>query len=231
MSGNIANGGLVVKWRGNVIFARPNEWFMNADDDFIYYSNRNDRNRLYRKQDSASDGKMLVKRSCANVLLFGDSIYFISEEERKIYRCSKDGKGLTLCSNTEAADFAVLADGTVYASPNARRVCASGSKVFFADKGNENNLFALTSFDTRSGETAVFPDIRPSSINVHGNTVYYTDRNRQNKIYRLETSGGSMTVFGTSAEHLHVIDDWLYFMTNKKWKRLSLLDFGDAEDI
>jgi hypothetical protein len=231
LNGNTANGGLVIKWRDSVLFAQPNEWFMNADDDFIYFSNRDDRNRLYKKKNEKDAGKMIVKKPCSNVLAFDDGLYFINEDERKVCRCSKEGKGITVCSNTETVEFAILADGTIYTNPDARRICAYGNKVYFSDKGNDNNLFTLTSYDTRNAETEIFPDVKPSFINVHNDAVYYTDRSRQNKIFRLEPSGGRMTVFGASAEFLHVIDDWLYFMSNKKWKRLSLSDFGDAEDV
>jgi len=225
VNGNIANGGRVIQWGGRVVFAQTNEWFMNADDKHIFYSNRADNNRLYRKRSEADPGNVLVKHPCSGIVVFGDGIYFVNENDRKVYRCSKEGKGITPASSLEATEFGVLSDGTVYANPNARRLCLFGSQAYFADAGNN---FALTMFDVESGQTDVFPAIRPSYINVYNGEVYYADRMRENKLYRF---GGAFSIFGDSVACLHVIGDFLYFISGGKWRRLSLTNFGDAEEV
>ena len=230
MNGNIANGGLVVKWRGGAVFARPNEWFMNADDEYIYYSDRNDENRIYRKGGGDVKGKMVVKKAGAGLTLFGGNLYFVNEDDKNVYRCTKEGKSAAACSNEETAEFAVLEDGGVFIRKNARRTCVAGAKAFFADGGNASEPYALTCLDIRNGETETYPDIKPTFINHHDGNIYFTDANRANRIFRLEPSGARMSVFGGCAAFLHVIDDWLYFFTEENWKRLSLLNFGEAEE-
>ncbi|MCL2633122.1 MAG: DUF5050 domain-containing protein [Oscillospiraceae bacterium] len=232
MSGNITNGGLAVKWQGGIVFALPNEWFLNSDDEYIYYSNRDDENRLYRKHNVNDKGKLILGKPCSGVVLFSDSLYFVNESDRKVYRCSKDGKNVIACSKSETYEFTVLSDGTVYTNPHAKRLCAYENSVFFADGGNSGNIFALTKVIPRTNETEVFPSVTPSYINVHLGYVYYTDRTQNNKIFRFDPATNTkMSVFGGSAEYLHIIDDWLYFLVDKKWKRLSLLNFGEAQDI
>jgi hypothetical protein len=54
---------------------------------------------------------------------------------------------------------------------------------------------------------------------------------RENALYRLDSFGNRLSIFGDSAECLHIIDDWLYFISNKKWRRLSLQNFGEAEEV
>jgi len=229
MNGNIANGGLVVKWRGTLAFANPNEWFLNADDEFIYYSNRSDKNRLYRKRGANGEEKLILKEPCAFVTLFEDGIYYVNEEQMKIYRCSKEGKGRAQCYGQNAAEFGMKSDGGLYVNPNARRLCVCGQSAYFADA---NNSFALTIADlAHSGREKTFADIKPSHINIHDGNIYYTDRMRENALYRLDPSGGRLSIFGNSAEHLHIIDDWLYFISEKKWRRLSLHNFGEAEEV
>ena len=225
MNGNIANGGMLAKWHDEIIFARPHEWFLNTDDDFIYYSNRNEENRLYRKREPKEEGKVLVKSPCSGLTLFGDGLYFVNENDKKVYRCSLEGRGVSRCSDRETTEFVVLDDGEVYINSAVRRLCACGEKVYFADA---NNDFVLTSIEVKSGEKVVYSSIKPSYINVYGDDIYYTDRMRENRIYRL---GSRFSICGESAECLHVIDDWLYFLSGKKWKKLSLINFGDAEDV
>ena len=229
MNGNIANGGLVAKWRGSVVFAEPNEWFLNTDEEYIYFSDRSDKNRIYRKSGASSEGKLVLKEPCSFVRLFEDGIFYVNEDQMKVYRCSKDGKGRALCSLDRTAEFGILDYGGVYINANARRLCVCGHSAYYADACND---FALTITDTRnSGDTRVFPDIKPSHINVHDGNVYYTDRMRENALFRLDPFGVRLSIFGGGSESLHIIDNWLYFISGRKWRRLSLLNFGEAEEI
>jgi len=225
MNGNTANGGLLVKWHDEIIFARPHEWFLNTDDKCIYYSNRSDENRLYCKQDPKDEGKALLKTSCSGVVLFGDGLYFVNENDKTVYRCSTEGRGVTRCSSKETTEFALLDNGEVYINPAARRLCVCKEKVYFADSSND---YVFTSIEAKSGEKEVYANIKPSYINTYGDDIYYSDRMRENKIFRL---GGRHSICGDSAECLHVIDDWLYFLVDKAWKRLSLMNFGEAEEV
>ena len=229
MNGNIANGGLAVKWRGTVIFAKPNEWFMNVDDEYIYYSDRGNKNRLYRKRGLNDEGKLLLKEPCSYVTLYEDGLFYINEEQMKIYRCSKEGRGRTQCSDTGAAEFGILDGGGVYINPCAKRLCVYGQSACYADSSNN---FALTvaNVDKRD-EPKVYSDIKPSHINVHDGNIYYTDRMRENTLYRLDSFGNRLSIFGGSAECLHIIDDWLFFISGRKWRRLSLINYGEAEEV
>jgi hypothetical protein len=130
-------------------------------------------------------------------------------------------------------EFAVLPDGTVYANPDARRICICGENIYFADGGNKGSLFAFTKYNYSTGEKEFTADVQPSYMNVYENDVYYTDRTKANNIFRISpnSNGSKVAVYGQSAELLHVIGDWLYFMSAKKWKRLSLTRFGDAQEV
>ena len=229
MNGNIANGGLMVKFQGGVVFAQPNEWFLNSDDEYLYYSDRSDKNRLYRKRGVSGEGKLILKEPCSFVTLYDDGIYYVNEDQMKVYRCSKEGKGRTLCSQDRAAEFGILDYGGVYIEPRARRLCVCGHSAYYAD---EDNDFALTITDTRSTTgSRVFPGVKPSHINVHDGYIYYTDRMQENALFRLDPGGARLSIFGCGAESLHIIDGWLYFISGRVWRRLSLLDFGEAEEV
>jgi len=228
-NGNIANGGLVVQHQGGAVFAQPNEWFLNSDDEFIYYSDRGDNNRIYRKSGANGERKLVLKEPCSFVTLYEDGIYYVSEDRMKVYRCSKEGKGRAQCSGESVSEFGILDYGGVYLNPRARRLCVCGHSAYYADA--ENN-YALTIIDTRgAGGPRVYPDVKPSHINVHNGYVYYTDRMRGNALYRLDPYGVRHTIYGDAAESLHIIDDWLYFISGRKWRWLSLLDYGEAEEV
>ena len=228
MNGNIANGGLVVKLRDKVCFARTDEWYLNSDGAYIYYSDRADRNRLYRRHHTPDSEKKVLSDPCSGVRLFGDHIYYINEIDMKVYRCMKDGGEKTLCSDDTTSEFGVFEDGGLFINPAARRLCVSGSKAVFADA---KNGFVLTIFDSATGKKEVVSDVKPSYINIHSGNIYYTDRMKGNKIYRLNPRGDRLSIYGGGAECLHVIDNWLYFISNNRWKRLSLLSYGVAEAL
>ena len=228
MNGNIANGGLVIKSRNKVCFARTDEWFLNADGMYIYYSDRADSNCLYRRTNTSDGGRRVLSDPCSGVRLFGGHIYFINETDMKVYRCMKNGEKKTLCSDDMTSEFGVFEDGGLFINAAARRLCVSGSKAVFADA---TNGFALTIIDSATGAKEVVPDVKPSFINIHSGNIYYTDKMKGNKIYRLNPSGDRLSIYGGSAECLHVIDDWLYFISDYRWKRLSLLHYGVAEAL
>ncbi|GHU50703.1 hypothetical protein AGMMS49975_02260 [Clostridia bacterium] len=219
---NTANGGLAVKFRNDIVFARPNEYFLNAGEEFVFYSDRNDGDKLYRS------GGVILKRPCSGVILQNGFLYFADEEDKGVYRCTQDGKDLSRLTdkNVSATEFALLPNGEIYTNQGARRLFAYENACYFADA---KNGFALTKFDSQTGETSDFPEIVPSYINACGEYVYYTDRRQSNIIYRLDSSKRSLKIFGGSALCLHVLDDWLYFISDNVWKRVSLSRFGDAE--
>lgn len=225
MSGNIANGGLLVKWRDSVVFAKPSEFFLNADEEYIYYSDRSYGNRLYKKCGSNDVGKVILKKPCSGLRLFEDGLYYVNEDDNRVYRCSKEGRNETCFRKEETVEFCILDDGSIYAPSNARRLCLCGDKAYFADADSD---FSLASAYTKNNEKQAYPTSKPSYINACDGDIYFVDRAQGNKIFRL---GGKFSVFGESAACLHVIDDWLYFYANRVWKRLSLIHFGEAEDI
>ena len=228
MNGNIANGGLVVKFHDEIVFAKSNEWFLNTDGNYLYYSDRSDSNRVYRKRSIGDSGQLIMNEPCSFVTLYDDKIYYINEKQNKVYHCTREGKGKFCCSHTLTAEFCVIGPGRVYVNPAARRLCASDSAVYYADTKNE---FDLTAAKPNGEVLQVFSGVKPSYINVHKGSIYYTDRMRKNSICRIDSSGNQLSIFGESVECLHVIDDWLYFISRKKWKRLSLVNFGEAEDL
>jgi hypothetical protein len=54
---------------------------------------------------------------------------------------------------------------------------------------------------------------------------------RGNAIYRLDPTGSRFSIYGEGAECLHILGDWLYFISGHRWKKLSIIDFGEAEAV
>ena len=225
MNSNIANGGLLIKWHDTVVFAKPNEFFLNTDEEYIYYSDRSDGNRLYKKHGPNDAGKVIMKKPCSGLTLFDDAVYYVNEDDNMVYRCSKEGRNETCFRKEETTEFCVLDDGSIYAPTNARRLCHCGDRAYYSDADND---FSLTYASTKNTEKQVYPTYKPSYINTYNDDVYFADRAQGNKIFRL---GAKFSVYGESAACLHVINDWLYFLTNNSWKRLSLINFGEAEEV
>jgi len=184
---------------------------------------------MHRKCGANDEGKLILKEPCSYITLSGDGIYYVNEEQMKICRCSKEGKSRTVYSSQSACEFGIVDDGSVYVNPHARRLCVYGQNAYYADADNN---FALTIANAHGGgEPKAYSDVKPSHINIHDGNIYYTDRMRENALYRLDPLGGRLSIFGGSAECLHIIDDWLYFISDKKWRRLSLINFGEAEEV
>ena len=214
-------------WRGSVIFAKPNEWFLNTDEDFIYYSDRYANNRLHKKSDVEERGALVIDEPSACIHLYGNRIYYINEDDMTVNWCFKDGSERTQCSEEKTYEFGI-ADDIVYINSDARRLCLANGMAYYADS---NNGYRLTIHNIRSGEKKTFDDIIPSFLNVYEDDIYFTDRMRENRIFRLGSSGERLSIYGGSAECLHVLGDYLYFLSERKWKKLSLVSFGEAQSV
>ncbi|MDR0570234.1 MAG: DUF5050 domain-containing protein [Clostridiales Family XIII bacterium] len=229
MNGNIANGGLVVYWKGDVLFAGPDEWFLNADEEFIYYSDRRNGNHIYRKCGaSAEAAESVVEEPCARVFLFEERLYYVNEEDMRLYRTHLDGSGRECLAETANGEYGVTDEGEAFVRAEARRLFVVGRNACFADAANGH---VLTLERVGSSERRAFNGVCPSYINAHGGDIYYADRTAGNRIYRMDSTGARISIYGGCAEFLHVLNDSLYFISDGKWKKISLSRYGEAEEV
>ena len=246
--GNIANGGLITKfWHKEVVSDFNKLWFMNTDDEFVYYSDGMNSHYLCRYNENDPEGSVILKKPCTNVTLSGDWLYYINETDHRIYRCLRSGRSESLLMREETSEFVIYAkDEMVYATDagdlkgfagtlaegvRPSKLCVAGGKVFYADGSNNNFLTFMNLNPEGSFREQCVGDIIPTYINSDGQYIYFTDALKGNAIFRLHTNGGNpLKICGESSGYLHIIDDRLFFWNGSAWKQISL-EGGVAKEV
>jgi len=245
---NMANGGLVLKFKHKEIISDFNRyWFLNTDDEFIYYSDGTDNHYLYRYNENDPDGTVIMKKPCTNVILYGDWLYYINESDRRVYRCLRTGRSESLFLNEAITEFVMYDkndiifttekgdlksfEKTLASGINPSNLCFADGLIFYAN-GFDNNYLTCMDINNGSDEQGIkMGDIVPTYINSDGRYIYYTDALQENAIFRLGLRGGNpLKICGESAGYLHILDDELYFWNNTVWKKVSL-DGGNAREV
>ena len=248
MHGNISNGGLVAKFGNKELISDFNKlWFLNADDEFVYYSDGGNGHYLCRLNENDPEGSVILKRPCANVALGGDWLYYIDESDRRVYRCLRGGRSESLILREEVSAFVLTGknelvyaaktgslktlNGTLAENAYPANLCAADGKAFYSAV-SDNYFLNCVDIGRKSGcRGRRLCDIIPSFINSDGRHIYFTDAKKGNAIYRLSAGGGSpVKICGESAGYLHIIGDELFFWNGFVWKRISL-EGGNAKEV
>jgi hypothetical protein len=246
---NLINGGLIINVNGRHLISNLKEcstnadevegmfWFMNKDGTNIYYSDQNQNNALCRLDLVNKKNEVILKKPCYGVTLHNNWLYYVNEDDEKVYRCSKDGKSETRVIN-EKVNFFIIEDKYIYyATPDSikKRKLSGRSmelvydgtttfmlivkdKLAFADKNNQYSL-AIMNLSTKGIER--FPDISVSGLNTDGRYFYCINRLKNNSIYRIDIDTSmSIRICNKNAQYLHILSDELFFLVGYQWYKL-----------
>jgi len=231
-SGNIVNGGLVAA-QGNWAYFRSNEggslyegklsgsdagarivstdaaWFINVSGDYIYYSNRDDNNRLYRIRTDGSDRVPLTEGGAWFPTLIDGWIYYISENDQyQIYKISADGSGRIRISD-DAAWFINVVDDWIY----------------YINRSEEEAIYRIRK---DAGENTRITDYAACCINVHDGWIYHSRQTENRHLYRIRPDGSDAEqLTDHPAWFINVTGDLIYYVNeedNFTLHKISLID-------
>ena len=248
MYGNVINGGLVVRYMHKEIISDfIRYWYMNTDGESVFFGDGLDRHYLYRTSEEDPEGSVILKKPCAYIMLFGDWLYFINEDDHRVYRCLRNGHSESLMMRDEVVEFLPFGKSNIICVTKAgdiknldtimakgiypARLNITGGKLFFADGSNNYYLSCIDLDPAGEYQVKCLGNIVPTSINGCGQLIYFTNALSENNIYRMDVSGGpALKICGESAQNLHIIDRDIYFWNGSVWKKLSL-DGGAAKEV
>ena len=146
-TGNIANGGLVAYSEG-----------------WIYYSNREDQGKLYKKREDGSDATLLSNNRAVEINVVGDWVYYnngnLSNRWGNIYKIRTDGTQEILLNEQDSSWVQVVGDW-----------------IYYIGFDMENNKTSLYKMKTDGSDQRMIVDSVVSSFQVYGDF----DQNRLGK--------------------------------------------------
>ncbi|AWB43141.1 hypothetical protein DCC85_02095 [Paenibacillus sp. CAA11] len=215
-------------------------WFMNRDGQTVYCSDQLQGHRLCKLDLGSGRLELLLDRPVYGLIRQDEWLYYIHEEDRRLYRCQVNGRGEMRLTDEAVESFVIREEEIYYAADHMLRTCSltgkqneryldlaaaglvlSGQQLLFSDRQKQ---YALSIVDLATGEVTVHEDVIPASMNVRGRYLYCANRSNGNSIYRIDLEQGSkIRIYGEPADYLHLIGEELYFINNKEWYRMSLL--------
>ncbi len=261
MDYNLANGGLLMRTAGrfflsdvgnysgtNIIDVPTGHsttaegifWFMNCGDRHIYYSDQKYRNALCRFDTDMQREEVLVDKPCYGLLIYREWLYYINENDGRLYRCTFSGKNEQQLSEERLMCFMIENDEIYYSSQQGIKLCstdggpkealcgiAAAGMVLLGDHlafVNKKDRHTLAIFNMKTGSTETFEDICPVGLNTDGKYLYCSNRKNGKSIYRIDPAQGrSIRICGEPADYLHIIENEICFFSRREWYRMPLL--------
>mgnify|MGYP001160569857 CR=1 FL=1 len=258
MNYNLLNGGLVLK-AGNRFFVsniktlltnvdyKSMFWFMNHDGNEIFYTDERRDNHLYKWNIQQQSAGLVINKPCYGVILHLDTLFYIDENDGRLYCCPKHGNRASKIVDEEINCFIIEDDRIYYStSSHIKRCTLTGSNteilcdaaasamilindiLAFADK---NNHYILTLLDINTLNRITISEISVSYMNTDGQFLYCINSNSNNNIFRINPKTcKAIRMLNEQASHLHIIEDEIYFCIHKEWHKMSIFG-GEAVKI
>jgi len=212
--GNIINGGFAAT-QGEQIFFRSNQggslqkgttgsgetraisvdsaWFINVSGDNVYYSNRDDNNRIYRVSRNGSNRESLTDNGAWFVTLVDGWLYYLDEADNyRLYRISTGGEGRTRLSE----------DSAWY-------ICIEDDWIYYVNRDDGDKIYRVSS---DAGQKEKINDSSSCCINVVDGWIYYSNEDDGSGIYKMKIDGSeNEKVIDQPAWFINVADGWIYY--------------------
>lgn len=196
---------------GNTI----NKGYVAEYDDWLLFSNRMDKERLYRIR---YDGTGLTKISDDQNSLFinvvSDFVYYSNPgDQHRIYRVGIGGNKRILLHKEIGVQYLTYSKGWFY----------------YQSYSQKKNICKI-SIDGK--ERVSLNSDASEHLNVVGDWVYYINVNDGNRIYRVRKDGSERSLVGNNkAFFLNVVDGWIYFSNADRGYHIYRMQIDGTDQI
>ena len=233
-NGNILNLGLVAK-----------------KDDYIYYSESSDLNKLYRAKSPGQEITKISDESVCFINIFQGYIYYTSLSDNNcLYRINLDGTGrkkLTssgfintivqddwiYCTDDNALNiYKISLDGSVVKKLNSEssiNLNVTNDRIYYNNVDDGLKIYRISKDGT--GKTKVLNDTA-GYISVAGDYIYYLNLDDSANIYKVKTDGtGKTKVYNNTCGYLNLADNGRLYFLDFNANRVSYIDTIDNEKL
>ena len=164
-------------------------------DDYIYYSNHNDRLKIYRvKFDGSGRTKITNEPGGRYINIDGNYLYYSSGDDGHIYRVNLDGTNKKLISKDNCS-YEILRKGVIYYI-------------------NESDKYHLYRINVDGTECKKLNDDMCYDLNISGNVLYYSNGYDNSRMYATKIDGTlRRPVTIEPASYLNIVGDKIYYKT------------------
>lgn len=180
-------------------------------DDYIYYRNTQDGNKLYGQKSNGEYKKKLVNDQVDSINVIGYTVYYRNiSDGNKIYSVKTDGTG-----RKKVLDQAV------------ERFVVSGGYIYY--KGADKKIYKIT---TQGTEKKVLVSDNVDRFTVISDSIYYTNASQGYKLYKVNIYGEEMKELTTMAVlNFDIENDVIYFAISNSTVYSMSVKGGSARKI
>lgn len=190
-------------------------------ENFIYYVNVNDNNKLFRIHIHTEEKEIVVNSKVENVIIYEKYIFYTLMREGKyvLIRCSLEGKETTLINKN-------LCSNTAY--------CAGDNKLYYCEIGKYDNYIKEINLDL--GTTAVIykPLEYVSHLHYFNKHIYYRKIPSKNKgdesLKSLSIETGKEEMVETFHHDIFIYKNYIIFRDDRS-KNIFIKDLKNNKKI
>lgn len=227
-------------------------WFMNADNQDIYYSDQKNSNWLYKYNLFERRAELILDQPCYSLTLKEDWLYFINEIDQNLYRVSKDGSNLTKIVDEQILGFDMTNNPIWYATVHGKvkafdllnlkqgevlDISAVGLIGFdnrFLIYADRYQGYRLTFYDISNEEFLINEDVEATNFNTDGRFIYCSNKKEESSLFRISIEDNNpVRIFGGHADFIHLVDGEIFFLEagrKRAWYRMPITG-GQAKNV
>lgn len=205
-------------------------WFINQDTNgkYLYYSNANKRNKLCKMNIEEKEENSVVEDPVYLITLYDNYLYYINQEDGKLYRCDKQGRYKEVIVNDYVMSYTIADHKIWYAVESGIGCCNlegfdketlskdTGTSIIYAGDiaafCNKNKNNCITVLDLIGSQQYDIAGSYTENINIYENHLFFSHKKEQCALYRYNLSSRDSIKFTSETSHyLHIIDKHIIF--------------------
>lgn len=227
---------------------------INISDGWIYYSNYNDENKLYKMKTDGTNPTKLNDDDSSKINICSNWIYYFNNDDNNaLYRIMTDGSKRMMVNDAEVNILEVTGDWAYYVNKNDNyslwRTKLDGSEkmkvsdeirynmtlvddwIYYNNGLDDRKLYRVKTDGTN--RMRVSDVVKNPPFVVSGDWVYFINEDDGHKIYKVKTDGSESTPITRYGCGTFIVeDDWIYYTNifdNEKLYKIDVAGDGDMK--
>lgn len=219
INGNLSNGGLLAYYKG-----------------YIYYSNPNEDNKIYKMALGISEGIKLNDDTSSAINIINNTIFYINaSDNRCVYRMNLDGSQRTKLTDANVGTTLLAAGDTVYYgdnystnpgmykmntnATNKTKLCDGiidnlimEDGYLYFEKYDDNLYYRMYTMKLDGSELRKVNNDINGMCSVENGWIYYINGSDRNRPYKVKSDGTNRTLIkDVQVGGLNVYGGWMYY--------------------
>jgi hypothetical protein len=247
-----------IKKLGNSSINIVNHGFVCKQDEWIYYSNKEDNGYLYKKKIDGSKSKLITNDKCSCINVSGQWIYYINESDsKKVYKIKINGSKKTKIIDEKYLKvyYLHLSNGWIYYNGNSGVVrkkinkkefdniaesCREGfiiNNYIYVNGGDEGSVIRKLEVNAKKdkygkkkySEIFNFNEVYVSYVQYFDGWIYYINNDN---LFKMKENGTKNIIIGEDSVRVYCIDKgWIYFSNKNDHNKLYKMKHDGTKKI